>query len=59
MNEDIVSLERTLYNRELVGSQIKIKLDEMEKLNAQLEAEVRYSYVQNKNSFKTIFSSSI
>ena len=45
MNEDIVSLERTLYNRELVASQIKIKLDELEKLSAQQEAEVRYSYV--------------
>ena len=42
ISEDIASLERTLYNRELVAAQIKMKLEEVEKLNAQQEAEVFY-----------------
>lgn len=59
MNEDIVSLERTLYNRELVASQIKIKLDEMEKLNAQQEAEVGCSYVYKIEFLDKYFPRSI
>jgi len=40
MQNDIGSLERTLYTRELVASQMKIKLDEIEKFNNDQEAEV-------------------
>lgn len=40
MQNDIGSLERTLYTRELIASQMKIKLDEIEKFNNDQEAEV-------------------
>lgn len=54
LQDDIKNLERTLYARELVAAQLKLQLDERERIINEQQAEVEILQIRNNATTKLL-----